>query len=83
MPRLGKKYDVEIEVISKPRAEYRAPDYLKQELPAAPAIMVGDEIVVAGSDISEDELEAVICRHLGRPAPKPRKKGIMDRFFNR
>jgi len=24
MPRLGKKYDIEIEAISKPRAEYKS-----------------------------------------------------------
>ena len=29
--------------------------------------MVGDEIVVEGSDIAEDKLEAAICRHLGLP----------------
>lgn len=71
MPSLGKKYDIKIEVVSKPRAEYSTPGYLKQGLPAAPAIMAGDETVVAGSDISEDDLEAVIRRHLGLPAPKP------------
>ncbi len=83
MPSLGVKYDIEIEPISKPRAEYRTGEYLKQGLPKAPAIMVGNEIVIAGSDISEDKLEAVICRHLGLPAPEPQKKGFTDRLFNR
>ncbi len=36
--------------------------------------MVGDEIIVEGSDIAEDKLEAAICRHLGRPEPETRRK---------
>ncbi len=65
MPRLGEKYDVEIETISKPRAEYSTAEYLEKRLPKAPAIMVGDESVVEGSDIAEEKLEAIICKHLG------------------
>ena len=47
----------------------------------APAVMVGDEIVVEGSGISEDKLEAAICRHLGMPEPTARKKGILGKLF--
>jgi hypothetical protein len=36
--------------------------------------MVGDEIVVEGTDVAEFDLEKVICRHLD--LPEPRKKGI-------
>jgi hypothetical protein len=81
MPRLGQKYEFEAEVISKPIADYQTDEYFELDLPAAPAIMVGDEIVVEGTDVAEDKLEAVICRHLGRPTPEPQKKGFLDRLL--
>jgi hypothetical protein len=77
MPGLGKKYEVEIEVISKPKAEYNTDEYFELDLPLAPAVMVGDEIVVEGSDVLEEKLEAVICRHLGLPLPESEKKGVL------
>ena len=77
MPGLGKKYEIEIEVISKPKAEYNTDEYFELDLPLAPAVMVGDEIVVEGSDVSEEKLEAVICRHLGLALPESEKKGIL------
>jgi hypothetical protein len=40
---------------------------------------VGDEIVVEGTDVSELDLEKVICRHLGLPEPQPGKKGFFRR----
>ena len=46
MPSLGEKYDIQIETISKPNAEYITDEYFELELPVAPAVMVGDEIVV-------------------------------------
>jgi hypothetical protein len=81
MPRLGSTYPIEIEVTSKPIAEYQTDEYFELDLPVAPAVMVGDEIVVEGSAISEEKLEASICRHLGLPAPAARKKGILGRLF--
>ena len=81
MPRLGEKYDIEIKTISKPREEYNTDEYFELDLPVAPAIMVGEEIVVEGADISEEKLEATICKHLRLPAPEPPKKGIIDRLF--
>jgi len=81
MPRLGQKYEIEIETISKPKAEYQTDEYFELDLPVAPAVMVGEEIVVEGSDISEDELEAVICRHLGLEPPESQKKGVLRRLF--
>ncbi len=80
MPRLGEKYDIEIETISRPKAEYITDEYFELDLPVAPAIMVGDEIVVEGSDVSEEKLEAVICNQLGLPPPEPEKKGMLGRF---
>lgn len=79
-PRLGDKYDIEIEVISKPRAEFNTDEYFALDLPCAPAITVGEEIVVEGSDITEEKLEAVICRHLGLPEPQ-RKKGFWHKVL--
>ena len=81
MPRLGQKCELEIETISKPNAEYLTDEYFELDLPVAPAVMVAEEIVVEGSDIPEDELEAVICRHLGLPPPESRKKGVIGRLF--
>jgi hypothetical protein len=82
MPSLGTKYkDVEIEVMSKPIAEYQNDEYFELDLPVAPAVMVGDEILVEGSGISQDKVEVAICRHLGLPEPEPQKKGILDRLF--
>jgi hypothetical protein len=84
MPRLGEKYkDIEIEVMSKPIAEYQNDEYFELELPVAPAIMVGDEIVVEGSNISQDKVEMLICRCLGISEPEPEKKGILGRLFRK
>lgn len=81
MPRLGDKYDITIEVISKPIAEYQTDEYFELDLPVAPAVMVAEEIVVEGTDVAEDALEAVIRRHLGMPPPEPEKKGFFRRLF--
>ncbi len=83
VPRLGQKYAFEAEVISKPIAEYQTDEYFELDLPTAPAIMVGEEIVVEGADVAEDRLEAVICRHLGLPAPEPQKKGFFGRLLGK
>ena len=59
LPRLGAKYAIEIEVITKPRAEYRM-----EAGPKAPAIKIGDEVIVEGRDIEERELENLIEQRL-------------------
>jgi disulfide oxidoreductase YuzD len=64
IPRLGDQYDVTIEVISKPRAEYQTDAWFEQDLPVAPAVMVEDEIVTEGADVSLEIIEACIRRHL-------------------
>ncbi len=81
MPRLGATYPIEIEMTSKPIADYQTDEYFELDLPVAPAVMVGDEIVVEGSGISENKIEAAICRHLGLPEPAARKKGILGKLF--
>jgi hypothetical protein len=81
MPRLGKKYDIEIETISKPPEEYNTDEYFELDLPVAPAVMVGEEVVVEGSDVSEEKLESVICGHLG--AAPPTGKGPLGKLFKK
>jgi hypothetical protein len=83
MPRLGKTYPIEIEAISKAKAAYETDEYFELELPVAPAVMVGDEILVEGADITDEQLEAAICRGLGLPEPQPQKKGVLSRFLGR
>ena len=83
MPRLGSEYDIEIEMISKPQADYLTDDYFKLDLPVAPAVMVGDEIVVEGTDVSQYEIESAICRQLNLPPPKKAKKGFIKKVFKR
>ena len=80
---MGSKYDIQIETASRPKAEYMTDEYFELDLPVAPAIMVGDEILVEGTDVSEQELEAAICRHLGLPEPEVGKKGILSRLLKR
>ncbi len=43
--------------------------------------MVDEEIVVEGTDVSDDDLEKVICQHLGLPPPAAEKKGILVRLL--
>ena len=83
MPRLGKTYEIEIEITSKPKAEYGTDEYYELDLPVAPAVMVGDTIVTEGKDVEDIEIENEICRQLGLPAPESGKKGITDRLFGR
>lgn len=85
LPRLGEKYEIETEIISKPRAEYQTADYLKLGLPPAPAAMVGDEVVGQGpNNISEEKVEAAIRRNLGLPElPPEAKKGFLERLFKK
>ena len=67
MPRLGQKYALEVETVSKSREDYQAAAYAASGLPAAPAVMVENEIAGQGASLSEEGLEAVIRRHLGLP----------------
>jgi len=83
MPGLGEKYETKIETISKPKAEYMTDEYFELDLPVAPAVMVGDEILVEGSDISQSVLESAICKHLGLPEPEETQKGLFNRLLKR
>ena len=84
MPRLGSKYQIDIEVNSKPKAEYLTDEYFALDLPVAPAIMVGEEIITEGKDVDDHTVEAAICRQLGLPEPEPESgKGVLGRLFGR
>ena len=82
MPRLGKQYDIAIEVTAKPKAEFLTDEYFELDLPVAPAIMVDDEIVTEGEDIDDHTVEAAICRHLDLPEPEKEKTGFMNKLFS-
>jgi hypothetical protein len=83
LPRLGSTFPIEIEVTSKPIADYQTDEYFELDLPVAPAIMVGDEIVVEGSGVDGSKVEAAIHRHLGLPQPEPAKKSLFGRLFRK
>ncbi|MDO9530653.1 MAG: hypothetical protein Q7O12_00760 [Deltaproteobacteria bacterium] len=67
MPRLGEKYEMDVETVSKSREEYQSATYKATGLPAAPAVMVENELAAQGPSISDAGVEAVIRRHLGLP----------------
>jgi hypothetical protein len=68
MPRLGAKYELEVEEISRSREDYESQAYRASGLPGAPAVMVEDEVAAQGPSLSEEKLEVEIRRHLGLPA---------------
>jgi hypothetical protein len=73
MPRLGEKYGFEMVTVTKSREEYQSEEYQASGLPAAPAVVVEDELAAQGPEISEEKLEAIIRRHLGLPPIDPGK----------
>jgi hypothetical protein len=83
IPVLGQKYDIEVDVTSKPKADYVTDEYFDLDLPVAPAVMVGDEIVVEGADADQYAVEASICRQLNLPPPDKKEKGFMKRLFKK
>jgi hypothetical protein len=83
MPRLGEKYRIEIETISKPKDQYQTDEYFELDLPVAPAVMVGEEILVEGSDVNEEKLEAAIRRNLGLPPLEQQKRGFLGRLLKK
>ncbi|MBW1783133.1 MAG: hypothetical protein JRL30_20625 [Deltaproteobacteria bacterium] len=66
IPGLGKRKELDIEVISKPSDEYQTEAYLITGLPPAPAIMMDDELVVQGKDMTEEAIGAIISWKLGK-----------------
>lgn len=70
MPGLGKKFQIELDIVEKPKDEYMTDEYFDLDLPVAPAVMVGDEIVVEGTDVSKSRLENIVKRHLRLQSPE-------------
>ena len=65
-----------------PKAEYMTDEYFELDLPVAPAVMVGEEIVTEGTDVARYDLETEICRQLGLPPPEPEEnKGFLKKIF--
>ena len=81
MPGLGDKYAINIETTSKPKADYMTDEYFELDLPVAPAVMVGDEIVVEGEDVAQYDIEAAICRHLDLAPNEKEEKGFLKKLF--
>ncbi len=74
-------YPIDIETISKLRVEYQTDKWAETELPCAPAIMIGEEVVTEGSDVTEEKVVAEIRKQLGMPPLEPEKNGILGRLF--
>lgn len=71
-----------METLTRSREEYQTKEYQASGLPAAPAVMVEDEIAAQGRGISEARVNAVIRRHLGLPELPPEPgKGLLERLF--
>ncbi len=67
LPRLGALEGVKAETTSLPREEYKSDSYRQSGLPAAPAIMIDDEIVTQGQDMTESHLLELLSTRLTRP----------------
>jgi hypothetical protein len=80
IPALGQKYEIDIEVMSKPKADYMTDEYFELDLPLAPAVMVGDEIVTEGSDVAQGAIETAICRQLATTAPESRRQTLFQQI---
>ncbi len=78
---MGAEYPVEVETIAKPKAEYQSDEWAELDLPCAPAIMIGEDILVERSDVSEEKIVGAIRAQLGMPPLEPDKKGILSRLF--
>jgi hypothetical protein len=83
MPRLGEKYDIDIEITSKPKSKYLTDEYFALDLPVAPAIMVGEEIITEGKDVDYHLVEVTICRQLKLPEPEEGQKGVLSKLFGK
>lgn len=55
---------IAVEIIIKTKEAYRSEDHKRSNLPAAPAVMIGDDIIVQGADLSEKQLEEAIAGYL-------------------
>jgi hypothetical protein len=63
--RLESSNDIDVDVISKPRDEYKTAGHAATGQPTAPAITIDDEVIVQGKDISDKKLKKIIDRMAG------------------
>ena len=71
MPRLGEKYAFAAEEISRSRETHQSAEYQALGLPAAPAVMVENELAAQGPGISD----ASTSTWYRSPLPQPPQKG--------
>jgi hypothetical protein len=64
LPRLGTRFPLEVEFIAQTRESYQSEAHRASGLPPAPAVVIDDEIVLKGPEISEEKLEEAIRRRL-------------------
>ncbi|MFZ5587636.1 MAG: NEPxGxxU motif selenoprotein TsoC [Thermodesulfobacteriota bacterium] len=67
-PRLGREPGIKVDATALPREECRREGYISSGLPAAPAIMINDEVVIQGAGLARPSW---VCRRPSRP-PVPR-----------
>lgn len=63
-PGPSAKYSLEIETETHTGDHYKTDVWFDTDLSRAPAIMLGDDMIVEGGDIPEDELEGEILSRL-------------------
>ena len=51
MPGLGAKYAMRLKPLRNSKADYLTDEYFELDLPVAPAVMVGEDILIEGTDI--------------------------------
>lgn len=59
---MEQRQDLEVQAISRPRAEYFSAEYTASGLPKAPAITIDGRVVVAGRDIEEAALLEALAK---------------------
>ena len=64
LPGLEEIRGFKIEVISKPKQEYKTKEWIRGGLPVAPSIMIDNEIIVEKSNIELEDLKTIIISYL-------------------
>ncbi len=64
LPRLGVRLPLEVEYVSQTREYYQSEAHRDSGLPPAPAVIIDEQIVIIGAEISEEELDEAISRRL-------------------
>lgn len=61
---MSAKHSVNVEIVTHTRDYYRSDEWSETDLPCAPAIMIDDDVIVEGENISEEDLESEIAQRL-------------------